>query len=191
MRSLWLILCIKWQDRVTNTQVLEETGMLIIHLQLCKYRFCWLGHVRTMKDGGIPKDLLYGERKEGRRKVGCPKLLFHGRSKERPYMHRNRPHHLGKRSRRLQQLKITCQRRRVKWTGGTQWNWNVKEGKLVNLMFMSRTHCLTAFDTHRNLYLHLRNKTQQPDRLELKTLTTQRINHCLSRQKGALTNLKG
>ena len=29
-----------------------------------------------MEDGRIPKDLLYAELKEGRRKVGCPQLRF-------------------------------------------------------------------------------------------------------------------
>ena len=63
-----------------------------------------------MKDGRIPKDLLYGELKEGRRKVGCPQV-FQGLSKERPQMHRNELHLLGKRSRRSRQLEFTCQRK--------------------------------------------------------------------------------
>ena len=76
MRCLRRIFGIKWQDRVTNTEVLEEADTLSIHLQLCKRRLRWLGHVRRMQDGRIPKDLLFGELQEGKRRVGCPQLRF-------------------------------------------------------------------------------------------------------------------
>ena len=36
----------------------------------------WLGHVTRMKDGRIPKDLLYGELATGKRPTGRPQLLF-------------------------------------------------------------------------------------------------------------------
>ena len=50
--------------------------MLSIHLHLCKRRLRWLGNVRRMKDGPIPKDILYGELEEVKRKVVCPKFRF-------------------------------------------------------------------------------------------------------------------
>ena len=39
-------------------------------------RLRWIGHVRRMEDGRIPKDLLYGELELGSRPVGRPKLRF-------------------------------------------------------------------------------------------------------------------
>ena len=36
----------------------------------------WLGHVRRMEDGCLPKDILYGQFTSGARPVGCPALRF-------------------------------------------------------------------------------------------------------------------
>ena len=74
MASLRRILGIKWQDKVTNIKVLEESGMLSIHSHLIKRRLRWIGHVRRMQDGRIPKDVMFGQLKEGKRRRGRPKL---------------------------------------------------------------------------------------------------------------------
>ena len=76
MGSLRRILGIKWQDKVTNIHVLEESGMLSIHSHLIKRRLRWIGHVRRMQDGRIPKDVMFGQLKEGKRKRGRPKLRY-------------------------------------------------------------------------------------------------------------------
>ena len=47
-----------WQDRVTNTAVLEKAGSLSMHLMLCQRQLQWLEHVHPMEDGRIPKNLL-------------------------------------------------------------------------------------------------------------------------------------
>ena len=39
-------------------------------------RLRWLGHVRRMNDGRIPKDLLYGELSAGKRNLGRPQLRY-------------------------------------------------------------------------------------------------------------------
>ena len=39
-------------------------------------RLRWLGHVRRMEDGRIPKDILYGELALGRRTTGRPHLRY-------------------------------------------------------------------------------------------------------------------
>ena len=76
MASLRRILGIKWQDKITNVDVLKDSSMLSIHSLLMKRRLRWIGHVRCMDDGRIPKDIMFGELKEGKRKRGRPKLRY-------------------------------------------------------------------------------------------------------------------
>ena len=76
LRWLRRILQIKWQDMVSNTEVLERANMRSMHVILCERRLRWLGHVRRMNSGRIPKDMLYGELSEGSRRAGRPKLRF-------------------------------------------------------------------------------------------------------------------
>ena len=57
LRCLRRIMGSRWQDRVTNTAVLEKAGSLSMHLLLCHRRLWWLGHVHRMEDSRIPKDL--------------------------------------------------------------------------------------------------------------------------------------
>ena len=66
-RCLRRILDIHWQDRVTNTEVLEKADSLSMDVILCKRRLRWLGHVHRMEDGRIPKDVLYVELAMGTR----------------------------------------------------------------------------------------------------------------------------
>ena len=76
IRCLRRILGITWQDRVTNTAVLEKAGSLSMHLMLCQRRLRWLGHVHRMDDGRIPRDVMYGELASGRRPTGRPAVRF-------------------------------------------------------------------------------------------------------------------
>ena len=76
MRNLRRILNIKWQDRVTNEEVLKQAQMPSLYTMLRQRRLKWLGHVRRMADGRIPKDLLYGQLATGTRPVGRPHLRF-------------------------------------------------------------------------------------------------------------------
>ena len=76
MRCLCRILGITWQDKVTNTSVLNRAMVPSMHSLLKQRRLRWLGHVVRMEDGRIPKDLLYGELTQGTRPTGRPKLRF-------------------------------------------------------------------------------------------------------------------
>ena len=67
LRSIRRILGISWQDKVTNADVLSRAGLPTMYTLLRQRRLRWLGHVRRMEDGRIPKDILYGERALGRR----------------------------------------------------------------------------------------------------------------------------
>ena len=65
LRSLRRILGINWSDKVPNAKVLERAGLPTMYTLLRTRRLRWLGHVRRMEDGRIPKDILYGELASG------------------------------------------------------------------------------------------------------------------------------
>ena len=76
MRCLKRILGIKWQDHITYQEILKRAKSQSMHSLLTQRRLRWLGHVHRMADGRLPKDVLYGELSEGKRKVGRPQLRF-------------------------------------------------------------------------------------------------------------------
>ena len=76
LRSLWCILSISWQDKVTNTDILSCAGLPTMYTLLRQCRLCWLGHVHHMEDGWIPKDILCGELTSGQRSTGHPQLRY-------------------------------------------------------------------------------------------------------------------
>ena len=76
LRCLRRILDISWQDKITNTEVLESASSFSIYTLLSQRRLRWLGHVHRMANGRTPKDMLYGELVAGTRTVGRPYLLY-------------------------------------------------------------------------------------------------------------------
>ena len=76
MRSLRSILGIRWQDRVTNLEVLDQAESTSIESRLIKSQFRWVGHVIRMEDQRMPRHLLYGELSQGNRKRGRPKKRY-------------------------------------------------------------------------------------------------------------------
>ena len=76
LRSNRRILGISWLDKVTNPDVLSRAGLPSIYTLLRQCRQRWLGHVRRMDDGRIPKYILYGELDLGRRTTGRPHLRY-------------------------------------------------------------------------------------------------------------------
>ena len=76
LRCLRRILGISWQDRVPNKDVLECAGIPSMFKMLSQRRLRWLGHIRRMEDGRLPKDVLYGELTSGSRPVGRPMLRY-------------------------------------------------------------------------------------------------------------------
>ena len=76
LRCLRRILHIKWQERVTNVEVLRRSNMLSINSILSERRLRWIGHVHRMGAERIPRALLYGELAAGTRKRGRPCLRF-------------------------------------------------------------------------------------------------------------------
>ena len=76
LRSIRRILGICWQDKVTNADVLSSAGLPTTYTLLRQRRLRWLGHVRRMEDGRIPKYILYGELALWRRTTGRPHVRY-------------------------------------------------------------------------------------------------------------------
>ena len=76
LRCIRRILDISWQDKITNTEVLERASSFSIYTLLSQRRLRWLGHVHRMANGRIPKDMLHGELVTGSRRVGRPYLRY-------------------------------------------------------------------------------------------------------------------
>ena len=76
LRSLRHILGISWRDKVPNIEVLDHAGLPTMYTLLRQRRMRWIGHVRRMEDGRIPKDILYGELAVGKRPRGRPQLRY-------------------------------------------------------------------------------------------------------------------
>ena len=76
MRCLHRILRISWQDKTPNSEVLARAGRPSMFTLLRQRRLRWLGHVRRMEDGRIPKDILYGQLDACKRRTGRPQLRY-------------------------------------------------------------------------------------------------------------------
>ena len=76
LTSIRRILVIFWQDKVTNDDVLSHAGLPTVYTLLRQRRLRWLGHVRRMEEGRIPKYILYGELALGGRTTGRPHLRY-------------------------------------------------------------------------------------------------------------------
>ncbi|KAI0236502.1 hypothetical protein LSAT2_012947 [Lamellibrachia satsuma] len=76
MRCLKRILGITWQDRISYSDILDRARIRSMYSLLSPRRLRWLGHVRRMEDGRLPKDILYGQLTSGARPVGHPALRF-------------------------------------------------------------------------------------------------------------------
>ena len=70
------ILKIKWDDFVSNEEVLRWSNVKDIEISLAKSKLRWLGHIVRIDDSRAGKMLLYGERTDSSRPVGRPKLRF-------------------------------------------------------------------------------------------------------------------
>ena len=76
MRSLLSIMGIKWQDRVTSLEVLDRASLASIETTVLKAQLRWSGHVIRMGPFRLPRQLLYGELRQGQKPRGGPKKRF-------------------------------------------------------------------------------------------------------------------
>ncbi|BHF71341.1 hypothetical protein SprV_0401439800 [Sparganum proliferum] len=52
---------LRWQDRLTDTDALERTGILSVYAMLRQLQLRWSGHLVRMDDERLPKRLFYGD----------------------------------------------------------------------------------------------------------------------------------
>ena len=70
LRCLRSLLHIRWQDKGPNTEVLQRASFPSISTITHNAQLRWAGHVSSMHDDRIPKQLFYGEPCRGKRTVG-------------------------------------------------------------------------------------------------------------------------
>ena len=75
-RSLRSNMQIRWQDRVSNQEVLERASTISMETMVLKAQLHWTGHVIGMDESRIPRQLFYGELSQGRCNQGWPKKRY-------------------------------------------------------------------------------------------------------------------
>ena len=70
------ILGIKWQDHVSNKEVLQTASLPSMQSILLQVQLCWAGHVARREDVHMPKAVVFSELQEGKRDHGAPRKLY-------------------------------------------------------------------------------------------------------------------
>ncbi|XP_001621445.3 neurogenic locus notch homolog protein 2 [Nematostella vectensis] len=67
---------IRWQDRITNPEVLDRADTTSIDAKILQAQLRWSGHVIRMEESRIPRQVFYSELGSGYRKKGRPKKRY-------------------------------------------------------------------------------------------------------------------
>ena len=67
MRPLRYLMGIKWQDKITNNEVLQRARMDGMEAMLMRAQLRWVDHVQRMNDNRMPKQIFYSELSSGAR----------------------------------------------------------------------------------------------------------------------------
>ena len=70
------ILGIKWQDHVSNEEVLKRASLPSIESILLQVQLRWAGHVTRMEDTRMPRAVFSTELQEGKRDRGAPRKRY-------------------------------------------------------------------------------------------------------------------
>ena len=70
------LLYIRWWDQVSDVKTLEKAKLNSIEALLLRNRLRWAGHVARMDNNRLPKQIMFGELRDGKRKIGTPKKRF-------------------------------------------------------------------------------------------------------------------
>ena len=76
LRHLRQIMKVKWQDKIPDTQVLQQAGTISVEAVITASQLRWAGHVIRMSEDRIPKLVFYSELDKGKRKRGGQRLRF-------------------------------------------------------------------------------------------------------------------
>ena len=76
IRCLQRILDITWKNKVTHTQIFQQTNTVSIEATLAKRQLRWVGHIKRMPEQRLPRRVLYGQLKDGRRSQGGQRKRF-------------------------------------------------------------------------------------------------------------------
>lgn len=76
LKCLRAILRIRWQDRISNTEVLRRSSMSGIESFLMKGQLRWCGHLVRMESSRLPKTVFYSELSTGKRQSGGQYLRY-------------------------------------------------------------------------------------------------------------------
>ena len=110
-RCLCSILGIKWQDHVSNEEVLKRASLPRIKSILLQVQLCWAGHITRMEDVRMPKAIFFSELQEGKRDDGAPRKRYKDQLK-----------------RQLAQAGISHQSRQQEASDGDSWRSSVRKG---------------------------------------------------------------
>ena len=64
---------IGWEERITNNEVLNRSGLPSVEATIAKNQLRFLGHACRKDDSSLPKQTLFGELAHGSRPLGGPK----------------------------------------------------------------------------------------------------------------------
>ena len=70
LRCLRRLLCISWEDRVTNQEVPRRSNMPGVEILVMKAQLRWTGHVMRMEDSRLPKQIFCSELAGSSRRQG-------------------------------------------------------------------------------------------------------------------------
>ena len=75
-RCLRSIFCIKWQDHVSNEEVIKRASLPSIESILLRVQLRWAGHVTRMEDVRMSKAVFFSKLQEGKRDHGAPRKRY-------------------------------------------------------------------------------------------------------------------
>lgn len=75
-KKLRTIMQIKWDDYVSNINVLKRANVTSIEAMIMKHRLRWSGHVVRMENTRLPKEIFFSELNTGDRPRGRPLLRY-------------------------------------------------------------------------------------------------------------------
>ena len=70
------ILGIKWQDHVSNEEVLKRASLPSLESILPQVQLLWIGHITRMEDVCMPKAVFFSELQEGKRNCDAPRKCY-------------------------------------------------------------------------------------------------------------------